>query len=217
VAGLIATADGRRALRPIPLDAAAFAPFGEVIDRGDLRATRAINAGTAARLDDLARIDASLHGAHVGIGLVRATPRALPFALQCIERHLEGTQAFIPLEASRWIIVVGAAGRPPAVDDLRAFIASGRQGVNYARGTWHHPLLVIDRAAEFLVVDRIPEDGREDCEVLDLSPQDIWLEVPVALNGAHHRNRATRPLGYRIGNTGIDYVHHSSRAGRDRT
>jgi ureidoglycolate lyase len=63
------------------------------------------------------------------------------------------------------------------VDDLRAFIASGRQGVNYARGTWHHPLLVIDRAAEFLVLDRIPDDGGEDCEVLDLSAQDIWLEI----------------------------------------
>lgn len=177
MAGLIATADGRRALRPIPLDAAAFAPFGEVIDRGELRAARPINGGTAVRIDDLARIHASLHDAHVGIGLVRATPRALPFALQCVERHLEGTQAFIPLEASRWIIVVGAAGQPPAADELRAFIASGRQGVNYARGTWHHPLLVIDRAAEFLVVDRIPEDGGEDCEILDLAAEDIWLDV----------------------------------------
>jgi ureidoglycolate hydrolase len=55
---LIATADGRRALRPVPLDATAFAPFGEVIDRGELRAPRTINGGTAARLDDLARIDA---------------------------------------------------------------------------------------------------------------------------------------------------------------
>lgn len=177
MAGLIATADGRRALRPVALDATAFAPFGEVIDRDELRPPRTINGGTAARFDDLARIDASLDEAHVGIGLVRATPRRLPFALQCLERHLKGTQAFIPLEASRWVIVVGAPGRPPAVDDLRAFVASGRQGVNYARGTWHHPLLVIDRAAEFLVLDRIPDDGGEDCEVLDLSAQDIWLEI----------------------------------------
>ena len=31
--------------------------------------------------------------------------------------------------------------------------ASGRQGVNYARNAWHHPLLVLEES-RFLVVDR---------------------------------------------------------------
>ena len=69
-------------------------------------------------------------------------------------------------------------GRPiPATDDLRVFIATGEQGVNYARGTWHHPLLVVDEAAEFLVIDRVTDDGRDDnCEVLKLTADAIWIE-----------------------------------------
>jgi ureidoglycolate lyase len=47
--------------------------------------------------------------------------------------------------------------------------------VNYARGTWHHPLLAIDRAAEFLVVDRVSDDGEEDCDMCDMSGLGTWL------------------------------------------
>jgi hypothetical protein len=50
-----------------PLDARAFEPYGEVIDRGSTRSGRAINGGTAQRIDDLARVDASLRGGHVAI------------------------------------------------------------------------------------------------------------------------------------------------------
>lgn len=161
----------------MPLEAAAFAPYGEVIDRRDARPARAINDGSAARLDRLGRIDAALEGAHVGISLVRATPRTLPFRLRCVERHQLGTQAFVPLRASRWLVVVAPAGPAPGSRDLRAFVATSEQGVNYARGTWHHPLLVIDEAAEFIVIDRIIDDGREDdCDVLDLTGE-VWVQA----------------------------------------
>jgi hypothetical protein len=80
-------------------------------------------------------------------------------------------------------------------------------------------LLVIDRAAEFLVVDRIPEDGGEDCEVLDLSPQDIWLDVrESSLNPALTIEVALRDLSaYRLGNTGIDFVHRFESGAPART
>ncbi len=177
MAGLIAVRDTRYTLRPMPLEAAAFRPFGEVIDRCDARMARAINVGTATRLDDLGRVDASLRGAHVGIGLVRATPRALPFRLQCVERHRRGSQAFVPLSGSRWLVIVAVRGRAPSSSDLKVFVASGQQGVNYARGTWHHPLLVLDQAAEFLVVDRVADVGDDDCDVIELSEQEIWIDA----------------------------------------
>jgi ureidoglycolate lyase len=165
-------------LRPVPLEATAFAPYGEVIDRRDVRPARAINDGSASRLDGLGRVDAALQGAHVGISLVRARPRAVPFRLQCVERHQLGTQAFVPLRASRWLVVVATAGPAPGPNDLRAFIATGEQGVNYARGTWHHPLLAIDEAAEFIVIDRIADDGRDDdCDVLDLTVEAVWVQA----------------------------------------
>ena len=58
-------------------------------------------------------------------------------------------------------MVVGGDGPRPA--KLKAFRASGRQGVNYARGVWHHPLLVLDRGSRFLIVDRKgPGDNLEE-------------------------------------------------------
>jgi ureidoglycolate lyase len=37
---------------------------------------------------------------------------------------------------------------------LRAFVTDGRQGVNYARGVWHHPVIALGRETDFVVVDR---------------------------------------------------------------
>ncbi|MFQ5566467.1 MAG: ureidoglycolate lyase, partial [Paracoccaceae bacterium] len=37
---------------------------------------------------------------------------------------------------------------------LRLFRARGDQGVQYGRGVWHHPLLVLAERQDFLVVDR---------------------------------------------------------------
>jgi len=47
----------RRTLVPATIDAAAFRPFGQVIDRNDARAARSINDGTAWRVHDLARTE----------------------------------------------------------------------------------------------------------------------------------------------------------------
>ena len=171
-----APAVARRILRVAPLEAATFAPYGEVIDRSSREPTLAINAGTADRLNDLARVDASARGGHVGLSIFRARPRPLPFRLQCMERHLHTSQAFVPLAGAAWIVIVAPRGQAPQPGALRAFMASATQGVNYARGTWHHPLIALGREAEFLVVDRVAEDGTEDCEVHDLAAADLWLD-----------------------------------------
>lgn len=179
---LSAPARSDRRLLATPLDGAAFRPFGDVIDRRSaLTKTYAINEGSASRAHDLSRVDASTRGGHVAISIVHVKPRLLPFRLQCMERHRRGSQAFVPLTAARWIVVVAAPGHSPRFDQLRAFVASAEQGVNYARGTWHHPLLAIDRNAEFLVVDRVSDNGEEDCEVCDLRELGLWL-------GAESRN-----------------------------
>jgi len=43
---------------------------------------------------------------------------------------------------------------PPTSKTLRAFRASGQQGINYARNVWHYPLLVLDQNSDFLIIDR---------------------------------------------------------------
>lgn len=134
-----------------PLTAAAFAPFGDVIEPSSAKRVIAINDGTAQRHHDLATLDCAHENGRVIVSIVRAEPRALPFPISMLERHPLGSQAFVPLDpATRYLIVV--ATDPSATP--RAFLAEAGQGVNYARGAWHHPLIALDRASDFLVLDR---------------------------------------------------------------
>lgn len=143
----------------------AFAPFGEVIQIDDSREHFTINDGYAERYHDLARIDAG-EGGHAIVSLFRGKPRALPITISMMERHPRGSQAFVPLSGHPYLVVVAAADSTPAVANLRAFRCEGHQGVNYARGVWHHPLLALDGVSDFLVIDRAgPGDN---CDVVDL-------------------------------------------------
>lgn len=128
----------------------AFAPFGDVIET-DGAAHYPINQGTTERYHDLARVVAAGGNARVMVSLFVADPRGEPLTISMLERHPLGSQAFYPLQDEEWLVVVGTAPQP---DALRVFRASGRQGVNYAPGTWHHPLIVFSPGSRFLVVDR---------------------------------------------------------------
>jgi ureidoglycolate lyase len=134
-----------------PLTPAAFAPFGDVVEI-DAGTPIAINQGFATRWNDLARIDVAASGGRTQICLFEARPRPAPIALELMERHPLGSQLFYPLDDRPWLVVV--CTNPAVPESYRAFHASGRQGVNYARGIWHHPLLVLDSASRFIVVDR---------------------------------------------------------------
>lgn len=133
-----------------------------------------INAGSAIRHDDLSRADTHHEQGETGLSLFVAQPRALPITLTMLERHPLGSQAFMPLDGQAFIVVVaptlsnGQAGEPVA------FFAQAEQGINFARGVWHHPLIALASAGRFLVVDRIgPGDNLETIQMeprtLDLS------------------------------------------------
>ena len=66
----------------------------------------------------------------------------------------EAEMGHIQLSRSADLVVVAPAGMAPAARDLRVFLARGDQGVNYAAGVWHHPLLALDSVCDFLVLDR---------------------------------------------------------------
>ena len=138
-------------LRPEPLTAAAFAPFGQVIE-ADHAKSYLINDGTTRRFHALAA--AQLHGGEAILSLFRGTPRPRALAISMLWRHPLGSQAFIPLSPDPWLIVVAEEARPEA---CRAFIARGDQGAQYAANVWHHPLLTIAPMQDFLIVDRAGE------------------------------------------------------------
>ena len=160
-----------RALTPEPLTKAAFAPFGDVVE-ADGALPVEINQGFARRFNALANIDVTTNGAPVNISLFDARPRPQPIAIRLMERHPLGTQLFMPLQDSPWLVVV--CGDPQDIASYRAFTAAGRQGVNYARNVWHHPLLVVGEGERFLVVDRTGADNLEE----------VWLDQPLLLTVA---------------------------------
>jgi len=130
----------------------AFAPFGDVIELDGAR-HYPINEGTTERYHDLAKVDVLTQGGRPLINVFRAQPRSWPIEIAMMERHPLGSQAFVPLSDAPYLIVVAPAGELDATK-LRAFSTSGWQGVNYAKGVWHHPLLALERMSDFLVVDR---------------------------------------------------------------
>lgn len=96
------------------------------------RPTKIINAGQCGRYHDRATIDVSEQtGGRVGISIFHATLRALPYTLDLIERHPEGSQAFIPMSADPFLVIVSDG--PDATP--KAFVTNGAQGINFHRGT----------------------------------------------------------------------------------
>ncbi|MDL4861852.1 ureidoglycolate lyase [Halomonas elongata] len=136
-----------------PLTQEAFAPFGEVID------TRIadyfhINSGRTRRYHDLARVETLGEEARALISIFVSQPVEVPLTLDFLERHPQGSQAFVPMHEERFLIVVAPPGESIDPESVRAFVTDGRQGVNYRAGTWHAIQSVLEREGEFLVVDR---------------------------------------------------------------
>lgn len=156
-----------------PLTADAFLPFGDVIEATDQARQFTINGGNTQRFHDLARLEPGEQG-RVIASIFRGQPRTLPFEVTMMERHPKGSQAFMPLSGKPYLVVVAAPGEPPRPDQLKVFLASPQQGVNYATGVWHHPLLALDEVCDFLVLDRQGEGP--NCDEIDLT-HSVWIKV----------------------------------------
>jgi ureidoglycolate lyase len=127
-----------------PLNAEEFAPYGDVLAPppdfgrvyfdGGLRSTR---SGAWASLS---------------VSHARFLPK-LPLEAEVMERHEFSSQSFMPLDVSRWLVVVAPSGHDGGPDGSRAvaFLAGPGQGVTYHAGTWHHPLTILDRPGRFAV------------------------------------------------------------------
>lgn len=156
----VVTVSTPRTIVATKIDREKFAPFGDVIcpplsgDRTDWSRPFA-NTRTNARI--------SLYTAAV-------EPVALPAALSVLERHPRSFQTFIALNASRYLVCVapGGDGDLPAIDGLRAFIVSAGTGITYRANVWHHPMMALDRAAQFAVW-MWRSGGDDDEEFVELS------------------------------------------------
>jgi len=141
----------RSELRCQPLTAEAFAPYGDVLDCSGAP-DKLINAGLCGRFHDRAQLDFT--NGQAGISLFNAQPRSLPYTLDLMERHPDGSQAFIPMHEHPFLVTVapdtqGIPGEP------KAFLTAPGQAINIHKNTWHGVLTPLHAPGLFAVIDRI--------------------------------------------------------------
>ncbi|WP_235017382.1 ureidoglycolate lyase [Nitrincola tapanii] len=159
-----------------PLTQENFAPFGDLIDWRQAEHFL-INAGTTQRFHCLAEVNTGAEDGRAIISIFRK-PQAdsLPLRVTLLERHPQGSQAFIPLNAQPFFILVAPAteGSKPDLHQLKLFLSDGQQGVNYAAGVWHHPLIALQDGDCFLVVDR--QGDLANCDEYTLEAHlELWI------------------------------------------
>ncbi len=138
-----------------PISPGAFAPFGDVLDTAGA-ADKIINQGLCGRFHDRADLDFGPDG-RAGVSLFLAEPRTLPYQLDLIERHPEGSQCFVPMHQNDWLAIVAepGEGNNDAPGPIHAFRVPGGTAVNFHRGTWHGVLTPLHSPGLFAVIDRI--------------------------------------------------------------
>ncbi len=155
-----------------PLTKEAFAPFGQVIEtQGSDHFT--INNGSTERYHALAEVQLEDTEDKAIISIFRAQRLSYPLQIEMLERHPRGSQAFMPMQPNSFLIVVAPAGAQPDHEQIRCFITDGRQGINYAKGVWHHPILTLVSGNDYLIVDR--SGAGENCDEYYFEPTDIKI------------------------------------------
>lgn len=166
-----------------PLTAPHFAAFGDVIDCTGQ--PLAINQGRTQRYHALSLPAITGEAARIGLSIFRnLQASSLPLQIDMLERHPQGSQSFIPMDGQVFVIVVALPlnDRQPDETQVYAFLTNGQQGITYAKGVWHHPLLSLEAPSNFLVVDRIGPGP--NCDIHQLS-QPCLIKATTAVPAAN--------------------------------
>lgn len=135
------------------LTAKALAPYGDLMEATGTP-DKVINQGKCIRYHDRALLDFS--DGKAGISIFKGEKETLPMPLQLVERHPMGSQAFVPMSADSFLVVV-ARDENGIPQDPKAFLTKPGQAINFHRGTWHGVLAPLSEPGLFAVIDRIGE------------------------------------------------------------
>jgi ureidoglycolate lyase len=115
---------------PERLDAAVFAPYGEVLDLQD---------GPPVFQNPGLRSWRVGYEADGTTELMVIEFDEIPLAFHRLERHHCVSQCFLPLRGRQMVMVVAAptGEEPPAAQSVRAFLAEPHQGILLHRSVWH--------------------------------------------------------------------------------
>ena len=73
--------------------------------------------------------------------------------IDMMEKHPLGSQAFIPMDNTKFLVFVAPRGNKPDINKIQSFVVPKQTGINYNAGIWHFPLISM-KNMNFLVVDR---------------------------------------------------------------
>lgn len=139
-------------LTPTPLNKRDFSPYGDILEaQGD--PSFPINDGFCERFHDRAQMEFGPEG-RAGISLFKAKPRSLPYQFDLLERHPDGSQAFIPMSMHPFLVIVAGDDNGTPTGPV-AFITAPGQGINLHRNVWHGVLTPLYEPGLFAVIDRI--------------------------------------------------------------
>ena len=139
-------------INPKPISKENFSKFGDMITTADIKPIE-INKGYAKRFDGIANLNTTKDNGETTICIFSALKRSFPMKIDMMEKHPLGSQAFIPMKQTTFLVLVAPEGNKPDLNKIEAFIVPQEIGVNYNPGTWHFPLIATEDM-NFLVVDR---------------------------------------------------------------
>ena len=159
-------------VNPKPITKENFSKFGDVITTDDIKPLE-INDGYAKRFDGIANLNTSKDNGETTICIFSALKRSFPMKIDMMEKHPLGSQAFIPMKETTFLVLVAPKGAKPNLNEVEAFIVPPGIGVNYNPGTWHFPLIATEDM-NFLVVDR--KGSGENLVIENLDKEEVILK-----------------------------------------
>ena len=159
-------------ITPIPITKENFAKYGDMISTKDIKPLE-INNGYAKRYDGIANLNTSSDNGETTISIFSALKRSFPMKIDMMEKHPLGSQAFIPMKETTFLVFVAPKEEKLDLNKIEAFIIPPGIGVNYKPGTWHFPLISTEDM-NFLVVDR--KGSGDNLVIENLEKENITLK-----------------------------------------
>jgi ureidoglycolate lyase len=159
-------------INPKPITKENFSKFGDMITTDNIKPIE-INEGYAKRFDGIANLNTSKDNGETTICIFSALKRSFPMKVDMMEKHPLGSQAFIPMKQTTFLVLVAPEGNKPDLNKIEAFIIPQDIGVNYNPGTWHFPLIATEDM-NFLVVDR--KGSGDNLVIENLDKEEVLLK-----------------------------------------
>ena len=139
-------------IKPKPITKENFKKFGDMITTADIKPIE-INNGYAKRYDGIAKLDTKKDNGESTISIFSALKRSFPMKIDMMEKHPLGSQAFIPMKETSFLVFVAPKGDRPNLKKIVSFKIPKQTGINLNPGIWHFPL-ISTKNMNFLVIDR---------------------------------------------------------------